>query len=106
MASSPPLGCPHARSGACWRQDPWVGSPGPGGPGAFGPPLPLRGTTHDGLGLLAEALSESLQTRAPAAAPLAAKVAAGLRRVLAQVRAYSRGLTPVETRPGSGASSP
>jgi PAS domain S-box-containing protein len=48
------------------------------------------------LGLLAEALSESLQTQAPAAAPLAAKVAAGLRRVLAQVRAYSRGLTPVE----------
>jgi PAS domain S-box-containing protein len=48
------------------------------------------------LGLLAEALGERLQTQAPDAAPLAAKVAAGLRRVLAQVRAYSRGLTPVE----------
>jgi PAS domain S-box-containing protein len=48
------------------------------------------------LGLLAEALTERLEEEAPAAAPLAAKVGAGLRRALAQVRAYSRGLTPVE----------
>jgi PAS domain S-box-containing protein len=48
------------------------------------------------LGLLVEALAERLEEQAPAAAPLAAKVGAGLRRALAQVRAYSRGLTPVE----------
>jgi signal transduction histidine kinase len=48
------------------------------------------------LGLLAETLTESLEKQAPAAVPLAAKVRAGLLRVLAQVRAYARGLIPVE----------
>jgi PAS domain S-box-containing protein len=48
------------------------------------------------LGLLAEALAEGLAKQAPEASPLAAKVVAGLRRVLAQVRDYSRGLIPVE----------
>jgi two-component system CheB/CheR fusion protein len=48
------------------------------------------------LGLLAETLTETLENQAPAALPLAAKVRDGLRRVLAQVRGYSRGLIPVE----------
>jgi PAS domain S-box-containing protein len=48
------------------------------------------------LGLLAETLAESVEKQAPGAAPLAAKVREGLRRTLAQVRAYARGLVPVD----------
>jgi PAS domain S-box-containing protein len=47
------------------------------------------------LGLLAESLTEVLEKQPPAAS-LAAKIKEGLQRVLAQVRAYSRGLIPVE----------
>jgi PAS domain S-box-containing protein len=48
------------------------------------------------LGLLAETLCESLEQRAPDICPLAGKVREGLKRALSQVRAYSRGLIPVE----------
>jgi two-component system CheB/CheR fusion protein len=48
------------------------------------------------LGLLAETLTESLTQQASSAAPLAVKVREGLKRVLAQVRGYSRGLIPVD----------
>ncbi len=48
------------------------------------------------LGLLAETLKESLTQQAPATGPLADKLVEGLKRVLGQVRAYSRGLIPVE----------
>jgi signal transduction histidine kinase len=48
------------------------------------------------LGLLAETLVESLADQAPPVVALTQKLAAGLRRVLGQVRTYSRGLIPVE----------
>jgi PAS domain S-box-containing protein len=48
------------------------------------------------LGLLAQTLAETLEGRSPAEATIAAKVVKGLERVLGQVRAFSRGLIPVE----------
>jgi PAS domain S-box-containing protein len=48
------------------------------------------------LGLLAETLADSLAEQAPVAAPLAVKVREGIKRVLAQVRGYTRGLIPVD----------
>jgi two-component system CheB/CheR fusion protein len=48
------------------------------------------------LALLAQTLQESLEKNAPAVTPLATRIGAGLQRVLSQVRAYSRGLIPVE----------
>jgi PAS domain S-box-containing protein len=46
--------------------------------------------------LLAQTLSDKLEQQNPGLQPLAAKLGAGLQRVLSQVRAYSRGLIPVE----------
>jgi two-component system CheB/CheR fusion protein len=58
---------------------------------------------HDSIGqeltalrLLVESLSTGLQQGSPTEAQLAGKVGEGLQRVLAQVRALSQGLTPVE----------
>jgi PAS domain S-box-containing protein len=48
------------------------------------------------LGLLAQTLAEALEGRSPAEAAIAAKVVKGIERVLGQVRAFSRGLIPVE----------
>jgi PAS domain S-box-containing protein len=48
------------------------------------------------LTLLAETLSDKLEQQNPGLVALAAKLGAALQRVLSQVRAYSRGLIPVE----------
>jgi PAS domain S-box-containing protein len=48
------------------------------------------------LALLAQTLLESLEKQAPPMTPLAVRIGEGLQRVLSQVRAYSRGLIPVE----------
>jgi PAS domain S-box-containing protein len=48
------------------------------------------------LGLLAESLAETLEHQAPAVVGLAAKIRDGLQRALGQIRAYSRGLIPVD----------
>jgi two-component system CheB/CheR fusion protein len=48
------------------------------------------------LGLLADSLVATLQPRSPAEAGIAARMAEGVKRVLAQVRAFSRGLIGVE----------
>lgn len=48
------------------------------------------------LGLLAETLTETLAGRSAAETPIAVKMVTGLKRTLAQVRAISRGLIPVE----------
>lgn len=48
------------------------------------------------LGLLAETLTQTLDKESSAGVPLAAKIREGLNRALTQVRAYARGLIPVE----------
>src|SRR5204863_8387854 len=54
------------------------------------------GQEMTGLGLVAETLADALAGQAHPDAALADKIATGARRILAQVRALSRGLIPVE----------